>query len=184
MVSNYPQAVFLPRAVPHVFGHRTRARRPSSKQPTIPVPSPSLTPISTSSNPTFLPVAPSFELLSPLTTDHDPPSSLTPSAVMSTVSDSFRGQPSRFIVPDLTPITSESDSDLPTALQRIFLDYVDIGQRDIVSAIAILASGDNSDHHNLSQLLENLSEIKRITKTAILRDYLKVKGDGAQQRFE
>ena len=58
----------------------------------------------------------------------------------------------------------------------VFLDYYQVAPRDVISAIAILASGSDDDLNNLYRLLRYLFREDRITATAILHDYLTGQG--------
>ena len=58
----------------------------------------------------------------------------------------------------------------------IFLSYYAYWPQDVLSAIAILASGNQNDHRNLTRLLRSLIEANPSTATAILHHFLSLSG--------
>ena len=58
----------------------------------------------------------------------------------------------------------------------IFLSYYAYWPQDVLSAIAILASGNQNDHQNLTRLLRSLIEANPRTATAILHHFLSLAG--------
>ena len=161
MVANRP--TFLPRLVPHVFGHWQSTRTPSRR-----------TGRSTS--------MPDYHFISPS------PMTITGTSNTNTTSATWLGGNNSNSDSSHTTRTlyCQGQPDRPTTLSFldaivnggvhdtaiVFLHYYEVHPRGVLSIIAHLVSGNENDHRNLSRLLRAMFEANQRTATAILHNYL------------